>query len=121
MQRLVLKNIRDDTDLTGTIEVAGWTMNDFIPILIEYCQEILPRSKASFFDEFYNKPTGSKGLDYYLRTTFGRHITPSSTKKFISETYLRLLQNKVQQLNSATSSNAFLATNTPAVRRYDQS
>ena len=121
MQRLVLKNIRDDTDLTGTIEVAGWTMNDFIPILIEYCQENLPRSKASLFDEVFNKPRGNKLFYCHFCTTLGGHITPSSTKKFISETYLRLLQNKVQQLNSATSSNATLATNTPAVRRYDQS
>ena len=122
MQRLVLFCIREDTDLTGTIEVAGWTMNDFIPMLIEYCQEIAPRSKASFFDLFYNKQVGKTLLGFYFHCTFGRYITPSSIKKFISETYLRLLKNKVQQqLNLATSSTAALITNTPAVRRYDQS
>ena len=120
--------------MTKTIEVAGWTMNDFIPILIEYCQEILPRLfdnrsniiVTSLFDEFYNFILKSNKIeeffDYYSARVFGRHVTQSSTTKFISETYLRLLQNKVQQqLNLATSSNEALTTNTPAVRRYEHS
>lgn len=113
MQRLVLFYIREDTDLTRTIAVAGWTMNDFIPIMIDYCREILPRSDLSFFLEYYNKSRCKELSDDYFPRMLGRHITLSSVKKFISKTY----NSKVQhQLNSATSSNATLTTNAQAVR-----
>ena len=114
MQRLVLFYIREDTDLTRTIAVAGWTMNDFIPIMIDYCKEILPQSDVSFFLEYYNKSRCKELLDDYFPRMLGRHITPSSVKKFISKT---VGPGKVQhQLNSATSSNATLTTNAQAVR-----
>ena len=118
MQRLVLLNIREDTDLTGTIEVAGWTMNDFIPILIDYCEEILPEIQISFFFEFYNKSRCEELLYDYFPRMLGPHITSSSVKKFISKTCASKIQH---QLNLAASSNATLTTDTPAVRVYGHS
>ena len=120
MQRLVLFYIREDKDLTGTIEVAGWTMNDFIPILIDYCEEILPEIQISFFHEFYTKSRCKELLDdYFPKKLLPRsHITPSSVKKFIDKTCDSKVQ---QQLHLATSSNATLTTDTPAVRVYGHS
>ena len=116
MQRLALFYIREDTDLIRTIEVVGWTMNDFIPILIQYCEEILPRYEIDTFHEYYNESRCKELLDDYFPSMLGRHITPSSIKKFINKIY----DSKVhQQLNLATSSNATLTTNTLAVRLYD--
>ena len=113
MQRLVLFYIREDTDLTGTIEVAGWTMNDFIPIVIDYCKEILPRYEIAIFHDFYDKSRCKELLDDYFPRMLGRNITPSSVKKFISKT----CDSKVQhQLNSATSSTATHTMNSRAVR-----
>ena len=118
MQRLVLFHIREDTDLTRTIAVAGWTMNDFIPIVIDYCKEIIPRSEIAIFysnlikANFYNKSRCKELLDDYFPRMLGRHITPSSVKKFISKT----CDSKVQhQLNIATSSTAAHTTNAQAV------
>ena len=130
MQRLVLFYIREDTDLTRTIAVAGWTMNDFIPIMIDYSKEVRPRYDHAFheFHEFCNKSRcGVKEikdkelriskikelLDDYFPKMLGRNITPSSVKKFISKTWIYKVQH---QLNSATSSTATHTTNAQAVR-----
>ena len=112
MQRLALFYIREDTDLIRTIEVVGWTMNDFIPIVIDYCKEILPRYEIAIFHDFYDKSRCKELLDDYFPRMLGRNITPSSVKKFISKT----CDSKVQhQLNIATSSTAAHTTNAQAV------